>query len=82
MSFNRLKFVREEIDRSPKIALDVFRGLPGASKYRPSQLVKGFKVEMEHADTVNGDPVTIAKIVLDHLREHPDYYDRLQKAGL
>lgn len=82
MSSARLKLVREKIDRSPEIALEVFKGLPEAAQYSPAQLLKGFKTELEHAKTVNGDPVLVAKIVLDHLREHPDYYDRLEKAGL
>ena len=43
------------------------------------QFQKGFEVEHEHAETVGGDKVTIAKIVLDHLAERADYYDRLEK---
>ena len=41
--------------------------------YVKKQIEKGIKVEMEHTNDVN-----IAKeIVLDHLTEFPDYYDRL-----
>lgn len=40
---------------------------------------KGMDVEQEHGDTVGGDLVTVAKIVLDHLNEDPDYYTKLEK---
>lgn len=83
MSYRKtLKYVREEIERSAESVLEIFKKIPEASKYSKKQLVKGFKVEVEHADTVGGDPLIIAKIVLDHLRETPDYYDKLVKAGL
>lgn len=49
------------------------------------QLEKGMRVEMEehgsgHPDTdvIGSDPVKAAKIALAHLREIPDYYDRLK----
>jgi hypothetical protein len=59
-----------------------FEGLSGVSKHDPSQLIKGFDVEKEHSKTVAGDSKTIAKIVLDHLTEDPEYYTKLIKAGL
>lgn len=40
---------------------------------------KGFAVEQEHAATVGGDEVTIAKIAMDHLKEDPNYYSKLEK---
>jgi len=40
---------------------------------------KGFAVEMEHLGTLGGDRVKVAKVVLDHLRERQDYYDRLER---
>ena len=40
------------------------------------QLKKGIKVELEHTT----DPKIAREIALDHLKEFPDYYDRLQKA--
>ena len=43
------------------------------------QFLKGFEVEQEHADTVGGDKVTIAKIVLDHLEEDVEYYTKLER---
>ena len=45
----------------------------------PEQLRIGTKIEMnEHHETLEGG----MKIALDHLREHADYYTRLQEAGL
>jgi len=48
-------------------------------QYDLDQFVKGYKVEQEHKDVTKGDPVSTAKIVLAHLDEKPDYYDRLEK---
>ena len=45
----------------------------------PTQLLKGLTVELEHIDVTNGDLLLTAKIALAHLRELPDYYDRLEK---
>ena len=39
------------------------------------QLSKGIKVEMEHT----GDIAIAREIALDHLKEFPDYYDRLEQ---
>ena len=44
-------------------------------KHDPKQLKMGIEVEMEH--TTN--PVVSRKIALDHLKEIPDYYTRLDK---
>ena len=47
------------------------------------QLRMGMEHEQEHADVIGNDnPVALAKIALDHLREIPDYYTKLIKAGL
>ena len=49
------------------------------------QLTKGMNVELEHGtrfpdlDVTGDDPVVTAKIALAHLREFPDYYDRLER---
>lgn len=40
-----------------------------------AQLEKGIKVEKEHSK----DKAKAREIALDHLLEHPDYYDRLEK---
>lgn len=48
------------------------------------QLTKGMNVELEHGtrfpdlDITGDDPVISAKIALAHLRELPDYYERLE----
>lgn len=45
----------------------------------------GMNVELEHGtrfpdlDVTQDDPVISAKIALAHLREFPDYYERLEK---
>lgn len=38
---------------------------------------RGLNVELEHRDVTGGDPILTAKIALAHLRERPDYYERL-----
>lgn len=44
-----------------------------------AQFTLGLKEEQEHADTVDGDQLTVAKIVLDHLKEDVEYYTKLEK---
>jgi hypothetical protein len=50
---------------------------PEGTDYK--QFCAGMKVELEHKDITEGDPVLTAKIVLAHLKEKPDYYTRLKK---
>lgn len=53
--------------------------------YRINQIRKGMKVELEHGkknpktDVTHNDPIKTLKIVLAHLNELPDYYDKLEK---
>jgi hypothetical protein len=42
----------------------------------------GLKEEQEHAGTLGGDQAKIAQVALDHLKEDPHYYDKLEDAGL
>jgi hypothetical protein len=42
------------------------------------QIKKGFAIEKEHYDTVDGNEETIIGIVIDHLRESLEYYDKLE----
>ncbi len=49
------------------------------SQFSKDQFYKGYKIEQEHSDVTKGEPLKIAEIVLAHLREIPDYYDRLEK---
>ena len=44
------------------------------------ELKMGLKVEMEHKKSV-GERL-VRKIALDHLKEDPNYYTKLKKAGL
>ncbi|MEO5987040.1 MAG: DUF5661 family protein [Candidatus Limnocylindria bacterium] len=49
------------------------------------QLRRGMAVELEHGrrdpltDVTGDDPLVTGKIALAHLREIPDYYDRLER---
>ena len=57
----------------------------GDSAFNVDQLRRGMDVELEHGtvdpqtDVTNDDPEITAKIALAHLKEFPDYYDRLEK---
>lgn len=44
-----------------------------------AQVKKGLDIEREHLGTVGGNEEEIIGIVLDHLKESLDYYDRLEK---
>ena len=50
-----------------------------SKKYRIKELKKGSEVEREHDDVTHGDPETVMKIAVAHLKELPDYYSRLDK---
>ena len=41
--------------------------------------IKGCDHELEHWETVKGNPLMIAGIALDHLREDKDYYKKLEQ---
>lgn len=50
------------------------------------ELIKGYLVELEHGskfhtniNVTNDDASTTIKIAMAHLKESPDYYDRLEK---
>lgn len=47
------------------------------TNYPIKLLNHAFHVEWEHANTVHRDVQTVFNIVLDHLKEFPDYYSRL-----
>jgi Protein of unknown function (DUF5661) len=52
--------------------------------YDIEDVATGMNVELEHGDrfpdldVTGNDPVVTLKIALAHLREFPDYYDRLE----
>ena len=52
-------------------------------KYKKEQLVQGVNVEKEHNKDKDTDVVNklsdLLKIAVAHLREKPNYYDRLKK---
>jgi hypothetical protein len=39
---------------------------------------KGMNVELEHRDVTKGNLTLTGKIALAHLKERPDYYERLE----
>ena len=43
------------------------------------EFTEGLGEEHEHADTVEGDLDTMARIALDHLKEDPQYYTKLKE---
>jgi len=45
--------------------------------YPVKYLKLGMDIEMEHWKTANHEIDTIFRIVLDHIREYPDYYESL-----
>lgn len=59
-----------------------FPGAPKEEGYIYSNLLEGMNEELEHCDITDGDSILTAKIVLAHLREDPEYYVKLRKAGL
>jgi hypothetical protein len=54
-------------------------------KFKPKQFRIGLEVELEHGiinpvtNVTNNDLMNTGRIVLAHLNEFPDYYDRLEK---
>jgi Protein of unknown function (DUF5661) len=55
------------------------------NRFDLEQFRAGMDVEYEHGshdpqtDVTGDDPVTTGKIALAHMKEFPDYYDRLQR---
>lgn len=61
-------------------ALSAARKLGVEKKVDIEELRKGMEVEQEHSKTIGKkDKLSFAKIALDHLKELPDYYTRLDK---
>jgi hypothetical protein len=54
-----------------------------SERFDLDDVARGMNVELEHGtrwpdlDVTHDDPIITAKIALAHLREFPDYYDRL-----
>lgn len=57
----------------------------GASPFDAEQFRSGMEVEFEHGshdpqtNVTNDDPILTGKIAWAHLKEFPDYYDRLEE---
>jgi len=55
------------------------------NKFDVNQFMRGMNVELEHGlrdsetNVTNDDAIMTGKIALAHLKEFPDYYDRLEK---
>ena len=68
---------------SPSEVERIAQDLGIAGQVDLEQLRRGMEVELEHGlrdpltNVTHDDPVMTAKIALAHLREMPDYYDRL-----
>jgi hypothetical protein len=74
--------IQRHMELNPHEVLDIFNQVSGGRRWPDATLLFGFKNEMEHIVTVKYDLKLLAGIVVDHLREHPDYYKRLARAGL
>ena len=54
-------------------------------KFTTQSLAQGYKVELEHStrdkqtNVTNDDPMKTIKIALAHLKETPEYYEKLKK---
>lgn len=73
----------------PKEAIEKLAGKAhlDISNFDIKQIQKGMKIEREHGkekdiDILGGNEVKLFKVVIAHLREKKDYYDRIVKAGL
>jgi hypothetical protein len=77
----------------PEVTLDEARRIQAevggeAAGLTPEQFRQGLEVELEHgvtfpdANVTNNHPLLTGKIVLAHLKEMLDYYDRLNVAEL
>jgi hypothetical protein len=55
------------------------------SRYDLEQFRRGMDVELEHGsrdpqtDVTGDDPILTGKIALAHMKEFPDYYERLER---
>ena len=55
------------------------------NRFDLEQFRAGMDVELEHGthdpqtDVTGDDPITTGKIALAHMKEFPDYYDRLER---
>lgn len=64
----------DAIEMAEKLHIDFNK-----EKFDPIALARGMEVELEHHDVTGGDKVMTAKIALAHLKEDPQYYEKLAK---
>ncbi len=62
-----------------EVQRDIFDRVAKENGVSSESLRKGFEVEKEHLKTVNYDSNIVMKIAIDHLREDPEYYEKLKK---
>jgi hypothetical protein len=70
----------EKIPVTPELIASLLAELPELEGVDQAELEKGLTVEQEHLASVGGEMLTIAKIVLDHIKEFPgkQYYTALE----
>lgn len=51
----------------------------GRHKFNAKQIQHGMNVELEHRNVTHGDAIKTAKIAIAHLKEDPNYYEKLAK---
>lgn len=68
----------KQFDKSRLSFKDFFRDVDDNIGYDPEQLKRGTEEEMEHTT----DPKMAELIAKQHLAEDPEYYNKLDKAGL
>jgi 5-methylcytosine-specific restriction endonuclease McrA len=73
--------VPAEISEKPEITPELVDELiEGTGIEDKEQFEKGLQEELEHYDSVNKDLNILASIVVDHLKETPNYYSIIEKA--
>lgn len=76
-SISRIKSLNIEVHQTPE---EADKEDPGDTLV--TRILEGMNEEREHCDITHGDAVLTAKIALVHLKEDPQYYEKLKKAGL
>ena len=69
--------VPETVEVTDELVAEMIENIPELADFDREQVIRGLEVEQEHMDTIDSDMVKVAGIALDHLKEIPDYYTRL-----
>jgi hypothetical protein len=69
----------EKVQITPELIASLVEELPELADVDQSELEAGLESEQEHLESVGGEMITVAKIVLDHIKEFPgkQYYQAL-----